>query len=245
MRYAVIGRYLLYLLFGLFFFSARGVQKHHFLVKKCMSKTFYKKLKGGGGSFSLDFLSRFWLYLCMRSSKTQQKKQKQIASKTDPRYLKDDPNFMEEYARSHTYVAGSKLPPKVIAKLASAAALRQLLANDGLEPKPKEQTRPTTRPAYRDQDPSIRKQQEPGSMNISTRPTTRPAYREQDLSTRKQQEPREPGSMNISTRPARGGNTAKAKPIAPRAPARGAPKRCCQRIMGFAKTTEQSKLSLF
>jgi hypothetical protein len=84
----------------------------------------------------------------------------------------------------------------VIVTLGSAALLKQLIGNDGLKPARKE-----------------RKQQEPGSMNISTRPTTRPAYQEQDLSIRKQQEPREPGSMDISKRPSKRGkyNTSKAK----------------------------------
>jgi hypothetical protein len=54
----------------------------------------------------------------------------------------------------------------VIVKLASASALRALLANDGLKPERKQQ------------DTSIRKQQEPrepGSMDTSNRPSTRPA----------------------------------------------------------------------
>jgi hypothetical protein len=73
-----------------------------------------------------------------------------------PDYLKDDPNFMEEYVRSHTYVAGSKLPPQVIVKLASASVLRALLANDGLKRE------------YKQQDTSTRK---PSSADHSNRPT--------------------------------------------------------------------------
>jgi hypothetical protein len=112
-------------------------------------------------------------------------------------YLQDDPNFMEAYSRSHTYVARSNFPPKVLAKLGSATALRQLLNNDGLKPARKQHKQQDTS-TRKQQDPSTRKQQ--GPMDISKRPKSRPQYREQDTSTRKKSKP-----MDISNRPTRQG----------------------------------------
>jgi hypothetical protein len=93
--------------------------------------------------------------------------------------------FVENHPDAHNYVVKSKYPVGLVGLLISGDALKKMLENEGYV--------------------HIRKQQEPGSTMISTRPTTRPAYHEQDPSTRKQQEPREPGTMSLSNRPTKKG----------------------------------------
>jgi hypothetical protein len=73
-----------------------------------MSKNFVQKVEGGGGLFSchlftLVFLSRFWPFLCMRSSKTPQK------------YFRHEPGRQLASPHSTADLGGAELgtkPPK-------------------------------------------------------------------------------------------------------------------------------------
>jgi hypothetical protein len=68
-------------------FSARGVQKHYKkVVGKSMSKTFTKRLRGEKHFPPIFFpsilLIEFWLFLCLRCSKTPQNVKKKSPMKS-------------------------------------------------------------------------------------------------------------------------------------------------------------------